>query len=376
MANKETLTLLAGGDVGPLYEPGDQLAELILPVLQQADLRFAQCERTFSERHGGPPGSSCLQPRVACLWKTAGIDVISLASNHTMDAGPEALLDTIALFRGMGRQVVGAGKDEDEARKPAIVERNGVKIAFLAYCSVITEGHEAGKGKPGMAPMRAHTYYERGKDQSEEFHPGTPPAILTVPYEEDLQALQNDIRKAKQQADAVAMSIHWGIHMIPKALATYQFQVAHAAIDAGADVILGHGPHCLKAIEVYKGKVCFHSLGNLMMPSRPKPVDPSDWNRWNLYWYRLEPEYLPPNSIFSAPPDCRMTMLAKVIFNKRGVERVSFLPAFINPQAQPAVVAPDNPKFHEICEYVEWISDLFPTKFRAHGGEVLIDTAG
>ena len=106
MSVENTVTLLAGGDIGPLYEPGDQLAELILPTLRQADLRFGQCERTFSEKHGGPPGSSCLKPPVACIWKTTGIDVISLASNHTMDGGPEALLETMALFRGMGKQMV------------------------------------------------------------------------------------------------------------------------------------------------------------------------------------------------------------------------------------------------------------------------------
>src|SRR5690242_9480222 len=109
---KHSVTLLAGVDIGPLYEPGDQLAQLILPVLRQADLRFAQCERTFSEKQGGPPGSSCLKPPVARIWKAAGIDVISLASNHTMDGGPEALLETMALFRGMGKQMIGAGKDE------------------------------------------------------------------------------------------------------------------------------------------------------------------------------------------------------------------------------------------------------------------------
>ena len=102
--------------------------------------------------------SSRLHPRMASIWKTAGIDIISVASNHTMDWGPEAMLDTIELFRSMGKHVIGAGKDIDEARKPAIVERNGVKIAFLGYCSVLRHGHTAGKGKAGCAPMRAHTY--------------------------------------------------------------------------------------------------------------------------------------------------------------------------------------------------------------------------
>src|SRR3990172_3708231 len=107
MADKDedTVTLLAGGDVGSAHEPVDQLAELILPVLRQADLRFGQCEAIYS-KHGSSPkfthGRGHLHPRLASIWETSGIDVISLASNRTMDYGPEALMDTIELFRGMG----------------------------------------------------------------------------------------------------------------------------------------------------------------------------------------------------------------------------------------------------------------------------------
>ena len=163
----------------------------------------------------------------------------------------------------MGKHVIGAGKDGEEARKPAIVECKGVKIAFLAYCTVLRPGAQAGTGKPGCAPMRAHTHYA-----PIDWQAGAPPKVITVPHEEDLEALTEDIRKAKQQADVVVMSIHWGLHHMPKAICNYQPIVAHAAIDAGADLILGHHPHCLKAIEVYKGKVCFYSIGNFMTHGR------------------------------------------------------------------------------------------------------------
>ena len=66
---------------------------------------------------------SRLHPRMAATWKAAGIDVISLASNHTPDWGPDSLLDTIELFRGMGKHVIGAGRNIEEARRPAIVEQ-------------------------------------------------------------------------------------------------------------------------------------------------------------------------------------------------------------------------------------------------------------
>ena len=98
---------------------------------------------------------------------------------------------------------------------------------------------------------------------------------------------------------------------------TYQPVVAHAAIDAGADLILGHHPHCLKAVEVYKGKVCFYSIGNFMTTGASyRLFKPSNRNRWNLWWYRVDPECMPPKGRYPLPADSRKTMIAKAIFRK------------------------------------------------------------
>ena len=117
---KSTVTLMSTGDIGPVYEPTEEFAELIAPVLKQADLRLGQCERTYSERgwmpqySTGPTGQhSRLHPRLAGVWDAAGIDVVSLASNHAMDWGPEAMLDTADLFRSRGKLVTGGGRPKD-----------------------------------------------------------------------------------------------------------------------------------------------------------------------------------------------------------------------------------------------------------------------
>jgi poly-gamma-glutamate capsule biosynthesis protein CapA/YwtB (metallophosphatase superfamily) len=370
-----TVTLMAGGDIGPVSGPTEKFAELIAPVLRQADLRFGQCERTYSTRGWEPqysygPGGQLtrLDPSMAEVWKAANMDVISVASNHAMDWGPEAVLDTVEMFRGMGKHVVGAGRNAEEARKPAIVECKGVKIAFLAYCSVLRDGQAAGTTKAGIAPVRAHTYYA-----PEEFQPGTPPKIITEPFEEDVRALEDDICKAKQQADVVIMSIHWGLRHIPKTICTYQPTVAHAAIDAGCDLILGHHAHSIKAIEVYKGKVCFYSIGNFMTTGSNKRT--ANTFDWNLVWFPIDKECLPPHGCYQFPSHCRKTMVAKAVIGKKGIERVSFLPTFINPQAQPYVVGPDDPKFQEILEWTEWVSDQHAHKFRVEGNEIVIDTS-
>src|SRR5258708_19752249 len=115
--------------------------------------------------------------------------------------------------------------------------------------------------------MRAYTHYHQW-----DFKPGTTPKILTFPYPDDLAALCDDIRKAKKQADVVAVAMHWGLNGVRGTLAQYERDVAHAAIDAGADMILGSGPHRLKAIELYPGRPIFYTPATFpFAPPRPVP---------------------------------------------------------------------------------------------------------
>jgi poly-gamma-glutamate capsule biosynthesis protein CapA/YwtB (metallophosphatase superfamily) len=157
-----SVTLIGCGDVGPVHEPMGAYSELARPVLAGADIRFGQVERVYSDRgslqvHSGG-GHSRVKPHLASIFTDCGFDVVSVASNHAMDWGADALLDTVALFRNKGFHVVGAGENLREARRPAILEKNGVKVAFLAYCSILQTGYAAGSDKPGIAPLRAHTY--------------------------------------------------------------------------------------------------------------------------------------------------------------------------------------------------------------------------
>ena len=114
--------------------------------------------------------------------------------------------------------------------------------------------------------MRAHTYYEPF-----DYQAGVPPRVVTVPYEEDLAGMVEDIR-AREGAwpTSSCVSLHWGIHYIPRMIADYQVTVANAAFEAGADLILGHHAHTPKAIGVHQGKVCFYSLSNFIMSSTAK----------------------------------------------------------------------------------------------------------
>ena len=159
-----SLVMMGCGDIGPIHGPMSKYSTLAKPALDTADLRVAQVERVYSERgslqvHSGDSHSR-VSPDMASIFTDCGFDVVSVASNHAMDWGPDGLLDTIDVFRKRGIRAIGAGRNLAEAREPAIVERKGVKVAFLAYCSVLREGYAAGPDKAGVAPLRIHTYYE------------------------------------------------------------------------------------------------------------------------------------------------------------------------------------------------------------------------
>jgi hypothetical protein len=183
----------------------------------------------------------------------------------------------------------------------------------------------------------------------------------------------SDIKKAKEQADLIVVSIHWGIHFVPAVIADYQREVARAAIDAGADLILGHHAHILKGVEVYKGKVIFYSLGNFAIELPPhfkKEVSNSksfkeiqalnpDWNVDKALW----------------PVDSYKTIIVKCTITDKQLQKVAFQPAYIDPQTdQPHVLNAGDDHFDEIVENMKKItqSEELPAAFTVKGNEVII----
>ena len=164
----------------------------------------------------------------------SGIDIVNLANNHVLDQGTQGMLDTIAHLDAAGIQHIGAGSNAEEAYAPIIVEKKGIKIAFLGLTRVIPKTEwKAGPKKPGVA----ETYS----------------SVLPV------QA----IKRAKEEADLVVIMVHWGKERYDKPVA-HQLQLAKEFIDAGADLIIGSHPHVLQGLERYKGKWIAYSLGNFI----------------------------------------------------------------------------------------------------------------
>ena len=374
------LSLLATGDCGPVHGPKDGIpieryTELVRPTLAAVDLRFSNCERQYSLRgtytdgaHQGKDHSHGRQPpEMAKIFTDCGFDAVTIANNHMYDYGGEALVDTRELLLQKGIQVTGGGKDLDEARQPAIVSRNGVKVGFLGYCSVLPLGGEAGVNKPGIAPLRVKTYYEpRG--------PHAPTRVHTEPDERDLRMILEDVTALRKRVDIVIPVFHWGIVWVPRIVADYQVTVAHACIDAGADMVLGHHAHVPKGIEVYKGKAIFYSLSNFCMtkPSGPHAAawGEAPWVHGTLRNYtEQDPEY----PLLPYGKDSKRTLLAKAIFSKDGVKRVSYLPMIIDKQYRPEVLHKGDARFDDMVHYMEWVSDGFDHKFTVDADEVIVE---
>lgn len=182
-------------------------------------------------------------PQVATAIRKAGFSVLTLANNHIMDFGAQGLAETCQYLKNANIHFSGAGRNLAEARRPVLLEKNGEKIAFLAYSLTYPIEFYAGPNRPGAAPGYPRFFVE-------------------------------DIKKVKAVADYVVVSFHWGVECatFPK---SYQVHVARMAIDAGADVVVGHHPHVLQGIERYKGGLILYSLGNYAFGSMSRNADTS-----------------------------------------------------------------------------------------------------
>lgn len=347
------VTLAAGGDVKTGHAPLASAFDPVLEPLRRADIRFAQVERLYSNR-GTFQFQSLAEkmevrqpPENAAAFKAVPFDVLSLASNHVGDWGPEAIEDTVDAFRAIGIATIGAGHTIAQAREPVFVTRNGLRVAFLGYCSVLLPQYWATDTRAGCAPMRAHTFYE-----PYEYQPGSPARIMTVPHADDLTQLVEDVRKARQKADHVVVSLHWGLHYIAYPL-QYQTVVAHAAIDAGACAILGHHPHQPQGAEVYRGGIILYSLGNLAVHPRS-----------GGYAYCQPGGEYTHNEVFSVEPEPGVAFgykrhwneggLAFIDLDRQGVRQVSYLPTLMNARGQPEILVAGSEAFEKSRIYLEW----------------------
>lgn len=181
-------------------------------------------------------------PEALDALKSAGVDAVNLANNHTLDQGEEGLLDTLDHLGKRGIPYVGAGRNSKEAYSAQYFERQGIKIALLGFTRVMPHSDwMAGAGKPGIASV-----YDSA---------------------EALKA----IAAAKRKADLVVVVVHWGKERMEQYDKTQQ-ALGRSFIDAGADLVMGGHPHVLQGIEPYKGKWIAYSTGNFIFTRSTVPA--------------------------------------------------------------------------------------------------------
>jgi poly-gamma-glutamate synthesis protein (capsule biosynthesis protein) len=222
------------------------------------------------------------------------------------------------------------------------VEKHGTSVALLGYTSVFIPEWAATDDGPGLAVMRARTSYEAPSRVFEV--PGTPPIVRTSLVPEDKAQLTKDIAAARMRADIVVCAFHWGVSRGHMKIAEYQIELAHQAIDCGADIIFGHHPHVLQGVEVYRGKAIFYSLGNFTFAQHSLAKG-----------HEAE------------------TAIVRCTIEGRRIMAVEYLPARIDDNLDPQVLTLTEGKY--IADMVAHRSAAFKTRFAPRGNAIrLVDS--
>jgi poly-gamma-glutamate synthesis protein (capsule biosynthesis protein) len=365
-------TLLATGDLIIDEPEPDSYFEPARAVLRSADVVVGHVEVPFTLQRQGTPNIplQARDPAKLSALANAGVRVASLGANHLFDDGTPGVQDTLDGLRRQHIAPFGAGMDLAEARTPAYLECGGVRFGFLSFNCVGPKESWAGAAKAGAAYVHVLTHSEL-----DHATPGGPPNIYTGAEADSLERMKSDIARARSECDVVSVSLHKGMAHTPAVIVPYEKQVARAAVDAGADVVIGHHAHILRGVEIYRGKPIYHGLGNFVTVTHAlSPVgatDPNDWalRRIKLFGFAPDPE----TPEYPFHPESRNTLLAKCVISSSGEVQARLLPVQINRESQPEVLG-NGARGQAVLEYVERISQAagLGTRFAWDGDEVVV----
>ena len=301
------ITIAASGDTvlaRPLMRSEEDAGfDAVVEVVRGATLAITNLEmnllgsdRADAARATPPPRWTFGSPREAAALRSLGFDIAAQANNHAADYGPDALIDTTEILVASGLVPVGGGRDLDQARAPVLVGGGARRVAVLAVAisaapeSMATRTRGAINGRPGVNPLRyvadvtldAPTFEtlrrsaparQGGREPAANqfaflgtnVRKGTKTSVALVPDARDVEEILAQVRGARADAEAVVLSVHSHEPSNDNEEPAELFRTfAHQAIDAGAGLIVGHGPHRLRGIEAYGGGVILYSVGNFL----------------------------------------------------------------------------------------------------------------
>ncbi len=293
--------MLGVGDIFLGRKLGEQMVDTgdyslpfqnIAHTLTGADITFGNFEGTLCDQGPWPSKGMVfrLRPDSVKSLLAGGIDVVSVANNHFGDGGDACMLFSLAHLRANGIATAGAGETYEQAHAPAILERNRVKFAFLAYTYA-----ERNDNPPVQNPAP--------QASEKKIVPKKPAPPRPTIGGRNLQNVARDVAAARRQADVVIVSLHDGAEYLTR-VAKETEGFAHAAIEAGATAVFGHHPHVPQRVEPYKDGWIFYSLGNFVFQQ-------------------------------NTPPNVRHALMARLTFAGKTLKKVEALPAYIENYARP-----------------------------------------
>ena len=326
------LSICCVGDIildepGPIAPYFDDCRE----VLKAQDILIGHVETPHTTRNlpscidiQAPPS----KPEHLEPLRAVGFDVATVAGNHLYDCGPYGVIDTVEKLKKLGIQPVGGGANIAEAKKPAILEKNRLKVGVLSYNATGPKLGWAMSQKPGANYVSVETSYVPARDM-----PGCPAKVYTFLWPESLKQFQEEVSALRQQVDVVVVCLHKGNGGDHPRLDTYEQPLCYAAIDAGADIIFAHHHHVLKGVELYKDRPIYHGLGNFVCVTYAMTAGHNNTPEMIAYLKQraregrgdghYEVEFYPWSQV------SRYTMIAKVLVDENGIVESGFIPCYI-----------------------------------------------
>ena len=320
----------------------------IAGVTRAADVAIGHLEVPHTRRGielvGDVPAPGADPDHLAALAR-AGIDAVSMAGNHIADCGAEGIADTCAELDRLGIAHAGAGATLAEAKRPAWIERDGRRVVLLSYNCVGPEVSWATDDRAGSAYVAV-----RATDGG----PSRPQADLVEIDPVSCAAMAADIAAVRGPGTLVVVALHKGITHRPADLAPYERPLAHAAVDAGTDVVVGHHAHILRGIEIYRGRPIYHGLGNgvvvtnALSPGQDHAAR-GEWveRRKRLFGFEPDPAY----TLAPFHPEAVNGMIGIVRWRADGGLDCGYIPTISEAPGRPVMPTPEQGA--QVAAYIE-----------------------
>ncbi|MBI4081050.1 MAG: CapA family protein [Candidatus Lambdaproteobacteria bacterium] len=254
-------TLILTGDVNlrDMADPPRAFSQ-VAGTLHGAVGVFGNLECLLAERPAQrPPEGFYAGAAAGRALQVAGYHAVGTANN--VNYGTVAIPASLAVLDGLGIAHTGSGVNRQAAWTPVVVERGGLRFGFIQHtCVYWSLHHEATDKEPGVAALRAHTAYRPRVEQLRALtRPGMAPEVVTWADAEALGEYRAAVAALRARADVVVASVHWGLDTD---VFQYMREIAQAAIEAGADLVLGHGPHSPLGVGLYRDRPILYGMGN------------------------------------------------------------------------------------------------------------------